>query len=430
VLWRALRCRGLSGGADEQRVSLVRHSRAPRHAPLCGVFGDHFVLVLRGWCFLGRRGGWFQGRLQDLWGGRVSRRPVDAFEFSPVGPGKRAGGEMGPDANRGQKGRATGFALGIDYLTVTFPLARLEECSLTDMDRLADFMFGSDAMLKVLRPTGRKLYRYDNSTVIVDREGELVGRVAWGGNADTMLVELSGEGCRWVSSWTHVHFQLEVLSARISRCDVAMDDFEGVSLNLRELAEDARAGLFKANGRPPKTNFRDDHGHNTGCTLYVGKKGHKELCVYEKGKQLKDETSPWLRVEQRFYGKHVGEEYAEGAQVKRGLPLDIIIHPLRYFRGAHAYLAQLADRVGLKDIANKLTVVKAKVEASVIAGAKWFKTQAGSTLNVFYQALGEEADAFVRKHLTRESLPSRFKGLGAAESLNQLVRQQLCPVSM
>jgi phage replication initiation protein len=313
---------------------------------------------------------------------------------------------------------------------VTFPLTRLEECSLTDLDRIADFIFGGDAGFKVLRPTGRKLYRYDNSTVILDREGVLAGRVAWGGNGETMLVELGGGGCRWVKSWAHVHFQLQCLGARISRCDVAMDDFEGVSLDLRELNEQARAGLFKANGRPPKTSFRDDHGHNTGCTLYVGKKGHKELCVYEKGKQLKDETSPWLRIEQRFYGKHVGEEYAEGAQVRRGLPLDIVLHPLRYFRGAHAYLAQLADRVGLQDISNKLTVVKAKVEASVAAGAKWFKTQAGATLNVFMQALGDDADAFLRKHLTRDSLPSRFKGLGAAESLSQLVRQQLCPVSM
>jgi phage replication initiation protein len=362
----------------------------------------------------------------------VKRRPAEAFEFSTpgsdfssVGPGK-----SGPTANRGQKGRATGFAIGIDYLTVTFPLARLEECGATDLLRLAEFIFGGDAMLRVLRPTGRALYRYKNSCCVVDREGTLVGRVAFGGNAETVLFELSGEGCRWIKSWSHVHVQLEVLHARISRCDVALDDFEGVSLKLRELAEQAAAGLFNGGGRPPKTRFLDDHGNLTGCTLYVGKKGHKELCIYEKGKQLKDESSPWLRIEQRFYGKHVSDAIVDGERPRRGLPLDILINPLRYFRGAHAYLADLCERIGLRDAANKLVVVKAKVEATAKAMVKWFREQCGPSLNLVVQALGDDADAFVRKHLTRESLPSRFKGLGAANDLHQLLRAELCHVSM
>jgi len=361
----------------------------------------------------------------------MKRRPAEAFsfsgpslDFSPVGPGK-----SGPDANRGQKGRATGFAVGIDYLTVTFPLVRLEECSITDLTRLAEFIVGSDALLKVSRPTGRALYRYKNSCLIWDREGALVGRVAFGGNAETVLFELSGEGCRWVKSWSHVHFQLEILCARVSRCDIALDDFEGVSLNLRELAQQAAGGLFKAGGRPPKTRFLDDHGNLTGCTLYVGRKGHKELCIYEKGKAFKDESSPWLRIEQRFYGKHVAEEMGEGVPGRRGLPLDIILHPLRYFRAAHVYLADLCERIGLVDAANKLVVVKAKVEATANAMVKWFREQCGPSLNLLVQALGDDADAFVRKHLTRESLPSRFKALGAANDLHQIVRQQLCHAS-
>jgi phage replication initiation protein len=362
----------------------------------------------------------------------MARRPDEAFQyrtgradFSPVGPGK-----SGPDANRGQKGGATGFALGIDYLTVTFPLDRLEECGATDLTRLADFIFGGAAMFKVLRPTGRALYRYKNSCVVLDREGTLVGRVAFGGNAGTVLFELSGEGCRWVDSWLLVHRQLEILGARISRCDVALDDFEGVSLDLRKLAADAAAGLFKAGGRPPKTRFLDDHGNLTGCTLYVGKKGHKELCIYEKGRQLKDETSPWLRIEQRFYGKHVGDDVVDGERARRGLPLDILLQPLRYFRGAHAYLADLCERVGLVDAANKLVVVKAKVEETANALVKWMREQVGPSINLLVQALGEGADAFLRERVTRESLPSRFKGLGAANDLHLLLREQLCPVSM
>jgi phage replication initiation protein len=321
----------------------------------------------------------------------------------------------------------TGFAIGIDYLTVTFPMVRLEECSVTSTDQIADFIFGSAAVLRVSRPTGRKLYRYDNSCYILDREGALVGRVAFGGNAGTMLVELSGEGCRWIHSWSHVHFQLEILAARVSRCDVALDDFDAVSLDLRDTAERARNGLFTGAGRPPKTRFLDDHGNGTGCTLYVGKKGHKELCIYEKGKQLKDETSPWLRIEQRFYGKHVGEDLAVNPRGRRGLPLDMLLQPLRYFRGAHAFLDALCERIGLQDVANKLTVVKAKVDATATALKTWLRTQCGPSLGLIFRALGDQAEGFLRENVTRESLPSRFKTLGAADQLYEMVRQELCP---
>ncbi len=327
----------------------------------------------------------------------------------------------------------TGFAVGIDWLTFTFPLARLEECSQTNMDFLGEFLFGSAAMLRVLRPTGRGWQFYANCAYIMDREGEMVGRVAWGGNRDTMMVDLSGSGCRWVKSWSLVQFQLQVLAARISRCDVAVDDFEGVSLDasrrqsaddLRDLAEQARGGLFKGAGRPPLTNFRDDHGHRKGCTLYVGKKGHNQLCIYEKGREQGDETSPWLRYENRFYGKHVGDEAG-----KRGVPLDILAHPLQFFRGAHAWLNSLCERIGLVDVARRAVVVKAKVEATANALVQWMRTQVGPSLNLLVQSLGESADAYLRKHLTRDSLPSRFKGLGAADQLHNLVRQQLCHAS-
>lgn len=369
----------------------------------------------------------------------MTSRPVEAYpftapvsDFTPVGPGKRSAGEAGPNANRGQKVGVTGFAVGIDWLTATFPLSRLEECSATNLDFLAQFIFGGSSGLKVLRPSGRHFQFYTNSALIMDREGEMVGRIAFGGNRESMMVDLSGTGCRWVKSWAHVRLQLELLNARISRCDVAVDDFEGVSLDrslrgtaddLRALAERARDGLFKAGGRPPKTRFMDDHGSRSGCTLYVGKKGHKELCIYEKGREQKDETSPWLRYEQRFYGKHVGGEDVDSA---RGVPLEILTAPLRYFRGAHAFLASLCDSLGLVDIARKLVVVKAKVEATANAMVTWLRTQCGPSINLLVRALGDEADVFVRKHLTRESLPSRMKGLGAANQLDQLVRQQLC----
>jgi DNA relaxase NicK len=68
-----------------------------------------------------------------------------------------------------------------------------------------------------------------------------------------------------------------------------------------------------------KTRFISDEGHGTGCTLYVGGKGHKELCIYEKGKQQGMPESPWVRMEVRLYGKHV-----EG----RAVPVDALRDPV------------------------------------------------------------------------------------------------------
>lgn len=367
----------------------------------------------------------------------MSRRPAEVFPFSAlsdgfstVGPRKRGGDGDGPGTNRGQKGRVTGFAVGIDWLTATFPLARLEECSVTDVTAVADFIFGGNAGFKVMRPTGRRFQFYDNYCVILDREGELAGRICFGGNNDTMQVELTGTGCHWVKSWSHVHFQLDILCARITHCDVAVDDFAGVAVGIRQLNEHARSGAFNGAGRPPKTKFEDDHGHNTGCTLYVGKRGHKQYCCYEKGKEQKDETSPWIRHEMRFYSKHFGDEGEFGDLPVRGVPLEILLQPLRYFRGAYQYLADLCERIGLADVTNKLRVVKAKVEANANAMVKWLKTQVGQSLGVIYAALGDDAWEFIEKNVTREGRPSRWKGVGAADQLNLLVRQQLCPVSM
>jgi phage replication initiation protein len=346
--------------------------------------------------------------------------------FTPAHPVKSApAGAFGPETNRGQKSTADGFACGIDWLTVSISLERLEECAATNLDYLAQFLLG-DCGIRVLRPSGRSLNFYENSCVMLDREGALCGHVCFGGNRGSLMFDLTGAGCRWVKDWAHVRLQLEIVQARVSRVDVALDDFSGQLFDVRELAARAQSGHFAGAGRPPKSRFLDDHGNATGCTLYVGKKGHKELCVYEKGKQLKDQTSPWVRAEQRFYGKHFRDCEDGSASVRGGLPYDILTAPLRYLRGAHALLAELTASISLDDLLETLHVVKAKVEATATAAVKWLREQCGPTLGLLYRALGEDAPAFLRANVARDSLPSRFKNTGAANQLESLVRAQLC----
>lgn len=344
--------------------------------------------------------------------------------FTPAGLGERVSGEFGPDTNRGQKLRVSGFAVSIDWLTVSIPLARLEACSATNFDYLAQFLLGGVG-IRVMRPSGRGMNFYKNSAIMLDREGELCGHVCFGGK-DQLMFDLTGSGCRWVKNWDFVARQLELVGASISRVDIAFDDFEGKVFNIRALEALAVAGAFKGAGRPPKTRFIDDHGNGTGCTLYVGKKGHKECCAYEKGKEQKDETSPWTRVEQRYYSKHFADPVTGEVSDKRGLPYAMLTAPLRYWRGAHALLAQMTESISLDDVVEVLHIVKAKVEATATAAVKWLKEQCGPTLGLLWTVLGDDAERYLRKNVTRESLPSRFKGLGAGDQLHELLRNQLC----
>ena len=82
--------------------------------------------------------------------------------------------------------------------------------------------------------------------------------------------------------------RLDQIGARVSRVDVAVDDLTGRLINVRRFKSLLVDGSFTNRGRPPSARFVDDMGTGKGCTLYIGQRGHKQLCVYEKGKQLGD----------------------------------------------------------------------------------------------------------------------------------------------
>lgn len=60
----------------------------------------------------------------------------------------------------------------------------------------------------------------------------------------------------------------------------------------------AAGGFNGSHGRLPKPKLLDDFDTGDGKTFYVGqRKNDKLLRVYEKGKQLGDPNSPWVRWE-------------------------------------------------------------------------------------------------------------------------------------
>lgn len=349
---------------------------------------------------------------REFW--RSAKRAGDVEHlFSGACAGKaapvaRAVGAVGPGSNTGQKGGAL-----IDYLTIVVARNRAEERGLGNIGDLLATVFGFRGEVFCTPLRDKRWQFYQLSASIVDREGELVGRVGVGGNGDSICVSLSGAGCAYVKHWDRTRIQLEALRARISRVDLAFDDYEGKLLDLSDLRARARNREFMQGGTPPKFRFLDDEGNGTGCTLYVGGKGHKEFCCYEKGKQLGMSESPWVRAEVRLYGKHVD------------VPLDTLSDPLAFLKGAYDVLELVLADVA-QDACSRLKTKHRTVEVSAEAHVRWARRQLGPTLNLFLEAFGGSFADFLEARIVREGQPGRFKGVAKGAHLAELVRKELC----
>ena len=89
--------------------------------------------------------------------------------------------------------------------------------------------------------------------------------------------------------------------------------------------------LFNVGGRNPSTRTDGDWlERKAGRTLYIGKAKHgKGLRIYEKGKQLGDLESQWVRFEVQFGNRD------------RIIPFDVLTDPTRFFVGTYPACEQI-----------------------------------------------------------------------------------------
>jgi Putative phage replication protein RstA len=340
---------------------------------------------------------------------------VVGHPFPPAGPVERAAG-FGPRSNTDQKGGDVRPGALVDYLTVVIPRMRLEDLGATRMDVLLERLFGFRGEVVATAFRERRWQFYTHSAALLDREGELVGRVGIGGNGSTMCISLSGAGTRWVRNWHQCQRELALLSARITRCDLAFDDYDGEILDVHEMRDRAARQEFRQGGAPPKWRFLDDGGNGTGCTLYVGSKGHKELCIYEKGKQLGLPESRWVRAEVRLYAKHCE------------VPLAVLTDPLAFLRGAYDVLERVLAPVA-RDFCTRVRTRRKAAEVSGEAMVRFLRRQIGPSLNLLFEAFGGSAEDFIRERILREGQPRRFRGIAKGDQLHQFLREELCRAS-
>lgn len=330
---------------------------------------------------------------------------VDTFSpLAPVHPAPLL--PLGPSSNTGLKSSLTRPI--IDFCTVVL-----------DKDKARKFfrkMHPAEVFRSVFSASGsiaigplldRPFNFYERSACLVDVTGSMCGKLAIADDG-RVQISLSGQGCQHVADWRHVADMVDMLDGRLSRVDIAVDDLDGSSFDVSSFKALHADGAFICNGRPPSARFVDDLGTGKGCTLYIGQKGHKELCVYEKGKQLGDPDSDHTRCEVRLYGKRMV------------LTTDALREPGKFFGGAYPLLAAFVlgeiERLGLKE---------RMVNASAKAMVRFLHTQAGTALHLVLGALGDDAMEFLIENIARPGRPGRFKSYTG--DLESYVRTELLP---
>lgn len=232
----------------------------------------------------------------------------------------------------------------------------------------------------------------------MDIEG--IGLIAWGGEQQrgTVSLSLMGGGCSTVFDWQGLQDWLEKHKAKLNRVDVAHDDFTGEHINIAWAIEQYQTGGFNNGGRAPKHQCFGSWLHlgsseeRKGLTINIGSRtSGKMLRVDQKGKQLGDETSPWVRAE------------VEWKAQDRHIPYDILTEPGQYLAGAYPCLAPLSEKQSvIKTIAKAAKTVYDKAVKTV-------KQQFGKLINLMLEVEGGDCGAVVAQLIRKDGFPKRIE---------------------
>lgn len=238
-----------------------------------------------------------------------------------------------PDSNTGGKssidadGKAlSAFPVHVDALTLTLPGCILGY----DIALARNWLIRwSGGLFTIGGRLERRYNGYPECWQIVFADGGQAPMLGWLGvswASDNMRGRwcfcLMGLASSCIRDWSILHRDCRVMSVRITRIDIAADDVEGVH-PISEAISSYNSELFGLSGRMPSCRHISQ-SHDKGDTFYVGRRDSgKMLRVYEKGKQLGQSDSLWVRWELELKSKD------------RLIPFDVLIRPAYYLRGAY-----------------------------------------------------------------------------------------------
>lgn len=231
------------------------------------------------------------------------------------------------------------------------------------------------------------------------------GLVAWGGASQngTIHVQLPGQGCAMVDDWIAAYEWGISNEIKLTRIDVAHDDFGGETVNIRKGREWVDKGLFSLNGRPPNVRYIDDYDSGKGKTLYIGeRKNGKLIRIYEKGKEQGQPDSSWCRAEVEYRSK------------SRRIDWDVVLNPDLYLAGsceAFSYLSSEQSRLETIKNSKRITLSKA---------IKYCRIGYGQLINLLYEQNDQNAEAVISM-LIRNGYPAKLK---AFHPIEQKIRRR------
>lgn len=243
---------------------------------------------------------------------------------------------------------------------------------------------------------------YSHHFKILTMDSVVCGDVCWGGDRQrgTVSVELTGAGCALIPSegrpfaaaWGWVRDFMETVQARITRLDIAHDDYSGQhSLSLAEQLYQSGAfdGAFK---RPSMQRVGWNDG--SGETIYIGKPlSTRQLVVYEKGREQGardgDPGVEWVRWEARFNNRN------------RVIPLSILVAPWEYLVGEFPALDWISA------VMSVMRTAVARSVSNLRSAIRHCSRQYGGLLDIVTRHVeSESVGLWVSRFLARSTTPA------------------------
>lgn len=198
----------------------------------------------------------------------------------------------------------------IDYASMTFAEAAVYQFPgvkpFSDMEfAVSVATYARDALIRLkcdIQPMRAGIFGYHAAVKIGD-----FGIAAAGGNNATCLLSLTGHA--FASADVELpqrlySFVMAIRSAKLTRIDIAYDDFDGSLFRVRNIPEEWRIGMYSParSPRPPKFQqlgeWASDDPDGKGLTAQIGSRAAgKVIRIYEKGRQLGIPSSEWVRAE-------------------------------------------------------------------------------------------------------------------------------------
>ncbi|WP_151840790.1 replication initiation factor domain-containing protein [Acinetobacter soli] len=212
-----------------------------------------------------------------------------------------------------------------------------------------------------------------------------LGVVLYGHNNKRITVQINGTGCALArKGWNEQLYKFLKVQARtpkLNRVDIAFDDFESEWVSVDLANEWDTQDLFWCGGRNSEVNHLGDWKriNGKGRTLTIGNRSSsKFLRFYERGKKEGDSLSLWTRAE------------LELKSTDRYLPLDVLLSPSTYFKGAYPALEALCNKLNEFVAPEKCELVKKQATINVDKALEIVKHQFGKYIRQFRKFINDE----------------------------------------